>query len=367
MNAHPSVSKEIDALREHFHGSKVLITGGFGFVGSNMAKTLIELGADITVLDLRTGEDVGSLINTLGLRDKVRIVQGDVGDLSLVRQLVHESGFRFIFNFAAYATVIEKAVEAPYDTVMANTMGWVNVMEAARTALVKPDVVFLSSTDKVYGEMDGHAYQEDTTPLRGIGVYDAAKLAADVLGKTYFEVFGLPTVVLRMCNLFGPGDFNTEYRLIPKAMRNLLASETPVAPELYFDSIDHQRDYLYIEDAVRAILLLAYHKGCRGDVFNLRAAMYTTTPHLLKTLVHIAATVEREHDPKRAEQIIQNGITIKVRETESKVITIKNQHLDGSKLTLATGFEPAVGFEEGLRRTAEAYRMYFQSLRIAAR
>jgi len=229
MNALSSVSKETSVLRDYFHGSKVLITGGFGFVGSNMAKTLIEFGADITLLDLRTGEDVGSLINTLGLRDKVRIVQGDVGDLTLVRQLVHESGFRFIFNFAAYATVIEKAVEAPYDTVMANTMGWVNVMEAARTAPVKAEVVFLSSTDKVYGEMDGHAYQEDTTPLRGIGVYDAAKLAADVLGKTYFEVFGLPTVVLRMCNLFGPGDFNTEYRLIPKAMRNLLASDTPVA------------------------------------------------------------------------------------------------------------------------------------------
>jgi len=346
-------------LREHFRGAEVLITGGFGFLGSNVAKTLVEFGANVTLLDLRTGEDVGSLINLQGLRSKVRIVQGDIADPVLVRKVIHESRFRFIFNFAAYATVIEKAVESPYDTVLANTMGWVNVMESARTAPFRPEVVFLSSTDKVYGEMDGRSYQENITPLRGIGMYDATKLAADVLGKTYNEVFGLPTIVLRMCNLFGPGDYNTGYRLIPKAMKNLFGSPIPVAPELYFDAIDHQRDYLYIDDAVRAILLLSYHPISRGDVFNLRAVEYTSTPHLLRTLVHIAADVERITNPERAEQILHNGIAVKVRQSESQVIVIKNQHLDGNKLTTATGFVPLVDFKEGLRRTIESYRAYF--------
>lgn len=350
-------------LQAHFKDAEVLVTGGFGFVGSSVAKALVGFGAKVTVLDLRTGEDVGSLLNREKLRDKVRIVNGDLADRALVQKLVHESRFRFIFNFAAYATVIEKAVENPYDTVMANTLGWVNVMEAARTAPFQPEVVFLSSTDKVYGEMAGHAYQEDSTPLRGIGVYDAAKLAADVMGKTYFEVFGVPTVVLRMCNLFGPGDYNTGYRLIPKAMRNLFGGKAPIAPELYFDAIDHRRDYLYIDDAVRAILLMAYHPACRGDVFNLRAAEYTTTPHLLRTLVHLAADFERARDPQRAEEILHNGITVKVRVSESKVIAIKNQHLDGNKLTSATGFVPLVEFKEGLRRTIESYDSYFASTR----
>ncbi|MEN9309332.1 MAG: hypothetical protein RL173_3264 [Fibrobacterota bacterium] len=365
MSAELTEFDPFGTFKEFFNGSSVLITGGFGFVGSNVAKKLIKLGAKVTVFDLRTSESVESLINYHNLREKIEIVEGNLSDFETVKRVIHQGKFRFIFNFAAYATVIEKAVESPYDTVLANTLGWVNVMESARTAPFKPDVVFLSSTDKVYGEMDGHAYQEDSTPLRGIGVYDAAKLAADVLGKTYSEVFGLPTVVLRMCNLFGPGDFNTGYRLIPKAMRNLFAGKDPVGPELYFDAIDHRRDYLYIDDAVRAILLLSMHPACRGDVFNLRAAEYTTTPHLLRTLVLAAAEIVRESDPQRADQIVHNGIVVKVRESETKVVTIKNQHLDGNKITLATGFIPEIEFKEGLRRTIKAYRTFYQGLQEA--
>lgn len=342
-----------------FEGRNVFVTGGFGFVGSHVAKVLLELGANVTVFDLRTAPDVPSLLNQEGLRDRLTIIQGDLADAAMVRKVVHEGSFSHLFNFAAYATVIEKAMENPYATIMANTMGWVNVMESARTAPMLPDVVFLSSTDKVYGEMDGESYQEGKTPLRGIGVYDAAKLAADVLGKTYNEVFGLPTVVLRMCNLFGPCDFNTGYRLIPKAMANLFSAEEPLAPELYFDALEHKRDYLYIDDAVRAILLMAYHPQCRGEVYNLKAAHYSGTPDVLKTVVQLAAERERHDNPDRASKILTNGITVRVRATESNAITIKNQHLDGSKLQTATGFVPLVDFHEGLRRTIEAYRAMY--------
>ena len=354
-----------ESLTEQFQGASVLITGGFGFVGSNVTKALLDYGAKVTVFDLRTSEKVQSLINLHGLRDKIEIIQGDLSDFALVRETVHKGRFQFIFNFAAYATVIEKAVEHPYETILANTLGWVNVMDAARTAPNRVEAVFLSSTDKVYGEMNGHSYQEDSTPLRGIGVYDAAKLAADVLGKTYFEVFGLPTVVLRMCNLFGPGDFNTGYRLIPKAMRNFFAQSEPMAPELYFDALDHRRDYLHIDDAVQAILLSVVHPSCRGDVFNLRAAEHASTPQVLRSLVRLASEVEARFDPSRADKILHNGITIKVRESESKVITIKNQHLDGQKLTISTGFVPCVDFTEGVIQTIEWYREHFDQERQA--
>lgn len=346
-------------VQASFQGRNVFVTGGFGFVGSHVAKVLVEMGANVTVFDLRTAEDVPSLLNQESLRGRVRIVQGDLSDVEHVRRVVREGAFTHLFNFAAYATVIEKAMENPYATIMANTMGWVNVMESARTAPVPPEVVFLSSTDKVYGEMNGDAYQEGKTPLRGIGVYDAAKLAADVLGKTYNEVFGLPTIVLRMCNLFGPCDFNTGYRLIPKAMANLFSKPDPVAPELYFDALEHRRDYLYIDDAVRAILLMAHEPACRGEVYNLKAAHYSGTPDVLKTVVQLAAERERLDDPARAARILTNGITVRVRATESNAITIKDQHLDGSKLQAATGFVPLVDFQEGLRRTIEAYRTLY--------
>lgn len=346
-----------------YEGKNVLVTGGFGFVGGHMTRVLVGLGAHVTVLDVRTGADIDSMINDPAhhLRDRIKIVNGDVGDVKAVRECLNEGRFHFIFNFAAYATVIEKAVEHPLDTIQANTMGLVNVLEAARALKVRPTSIFHASTDKVYGEMDGEPYEEEKTPLRGIGVYDGAKLAADVFARTYHEVFGLPTVVLRMCNLFGPSDFNIGYRLIPRAMHSLYGGQQPKGPELYFDSIEHWRDYLYVDDCVRAILLLGHTPECRGQVFNLAAAKFTSTPDLLKNIVQIAYEVEKDLDPQRAEAILHNGLSVKVRASNPNVLTITKQRLNGDKIKRMTEFEPTIEFTEGLRRTIRAYREYFVS------
>ena len=347
-------------VASYYEGKNVLVTGGFGFVGGHAVKALVDLNANVTVFDIRSDPKIDSMLNdeTLGLRSRVKIVKGDLALPQEVHEAVKGQGFHFIFNFAAYATVIEKAVENPFDTIRVNTLGLVNVLEAAR-AQKTPPVVFHASTDKVYGEMDGDSYEEEKTPLRGIGVYDGAKLAADVFARTYNDVFGLPTVVLRMCNIFGPHDFNTDYRLIPKAMRNLYAGNHPTAPELYFDSIGHWRDYLYVDDCIRAILLLAYHGECRGDVFNLEAVQYSSTPELMKTIVSIAYEVEKEFDNARAEAILSNGIVVKVRPHAPNVVAISKQHLNGDKIRRVTEFEPTVDFKEGMKRTVRAYRTHF--------
>ena len=347
----------------YYEGKNALVTGGFGFVGGHMTKALVELGANVTVFDIRTGENIDALLNdpSLGLRNKVKIIQGDLADMNAVREAVGGGNFHFIFNFAAYATVIEKAVESPYDTIQANTVGLVNLLECSRLLKLRPARIFHASTDKVYGEMEGESYDEEKTPLRGIGVYDGAKLAADVLARTYHEVFGLPTVVLRMCNIFGPSDFNTEYRLIPRAMRNIYSEAEPRGPELYFDAIEHWRDYLYVDDCIRAILLLGFRHECRGEVFNLLATKFTSTPELLKTVVHMAYEIEREYDQRRAEAILTNGLSVKVRVGGSGVLAIKKQRLNGSKLKRMTEFEPAIGFSEGLERTIRAYRNHFMA------
>jgi nucleoside-diphosphate-sugar epimerase len=345
----------------YYEGKNVLVTGGFGFVGGHAVKALVELKANVTVFDIRSDPSVDSMLNdeSLELRPRVKVVKGDLASPADVRTVINDGNFDFIFNFAAYATVIEKAVENPFDTIMANTLGLVNVMEAARAQKTQP-LVFHASTDKVYGEMEGESYEEDKTPLRGIGVYDGAKLAADVFARTYNDVFGLPTVVLRMCNIFGPYDYNIGYRLIPKAMRNLFAGDHPTAPELYFDSIDHWRDYLYVDDCIRAILLLGFHGGCRGDVFNLNAAQYISTPELMKSIVTAAYEVEKEIDEARAEAILTNGIVVKVRPHAPNVVAITKQHLNGDKITRVTEFEPAIDFTDGLKRTVRAYRAHFR-------
>jgi nucleoside-diphosphate-sugar epimerase len=207
--------------------------------------------------------------------------------------------------------------------------------------------------------MGAEPYDEEKTPLRGIGIYDSSKLAADLFTRTYHEVYGLPTVVLRLCNIFGPSDYNTRHRLIPRALTRLYAERTPRPPELYFDSIEHWRDYLYIDDLVRAFLLVAFRKECSGETFNLAAAKFASTPELLKTVVEMAADIEREFDPDRAEQILAGGIAIRVRAHDPGLLTISKQRLNGDKLTRMTGFEPSITFQDGLSRTIRAYREFY--------
>jgi nucleoside-diphosphate-sugar epimerase len=334
-----------------------------------VVKKLVEFGAQVTVLDLRTDAERPSLINdrAQNLRDKIRIETGDVGDAEYLQGFLGAEQFRLIFHFAAFATVIERAVESPYHTIQANTMGLVNVLEAARRAHVPPDMILFSSTDKVYGELDGEHYEEDTTPLRGVGVYDAAKLAADVLSKTYHAVYGIPVVVLRMCNLFGPHDYNIDYRLVPKSMKSLFGGEAPMAPELYFDALHHFRDYLYIDDAVRAALLLGYFPRCRGEVYNLLGCRYISTPDMLSQVISTAAEIEQSYNPERAARIRQNGFAVRVKQQVpgNRLIPIKKQHLNGAKITRATGFVPGVEFEDALARTITFYREYFAAVRCA--
>lgn len=356
-------SHNLQNLNEFFDSKNVLVTGGFGFVGGHIVKKLVNFGANVTVVDINIDPKRDSILNcdSMNLRSQILVQEADVVDAQAMKDIIHEGRFHSIFHFAAYASVIEKAITAPYDTIMANTMGWVNILEACRLAPYKTNMIFLSSTDKVYGEMDGDSYSEHLTPLRGIGVYDSAKLAADVFSRTYHEAFGLPTVTLRMCNIFGPYDFNLGYRLLPKAMASMFSSHEPQAPELYFDAIEHHRDYLYVDDLVNAILLLAHTKECRGEVFNLSAGTYLPTPQMLKTIVEQASEIEKEFDPERAESIMNNGIAIRVRASGSTVHAITKQHLNGEKLKKATGFAPQSDFLESLRETIRFYRNYMMT------
>ncbi|RYD99032.1 MAG: SDR family oxidoreductase, partial [Sphingobacteriales bacterium] len=164
------------------------------------------------------------------------------------------------------------------------TMGFVNLAEGARLlpADERPTVIY-SSTDKVYGEHEILPYTEDHG-LGGVGVYDAAKLCADILASTYDKALGVPTIVLRMCNIYGPYDFNFDYRLIPKTMRNIFRDGE--APELYMNSVEHFRDYLFVEDAVRAYFHIARCTNCQGRVYNLPGAGYWYFRSKFQQFVH---------------------------------------------------------------------------------
>ena len=350
-------------IRQHagyWSDKRVLVTGACGFVGGHLARALHLAGAEVVALDLNTNPRRGSQLDLTGVRDEIEMVAGDITDRRAMQELVVNGGFSHIFHLAAGATTVEKAMADPIGTIMANTMGFVNMAEGARLvpSEKRPTVIY-SSTDKVYGEHEVLPYTENHG-LGGVGVYDAAKLCADILAATYHKALDVPTVVLRMCNIFGPYDLNFDYRLIPKAMRNIFRDGE--APELYMNSVEHFRDYLYVEDAVRAYFHIARCGGCHGRVYNLPGAHYCATPDVLREIVSYIGTLQ-EHaaaiNPDSALAQHRWDRSIRIVPSDPKMITISKQHLDGTRIKCETGFEPQVSFREGLEATAKFYLWYF--------
>ena len=351
------LSDSMHNLMMFYKDKSCLVTGGFGFVGGHVVDFLLKSGAVVHVLDIDTSPDRPSLINLKSLRDKMNIITGDITDKDVMESTIEETRCSIIFHFAAAATVVEKAMDIPYATVMANTMGLVNVLDAVRKLDHSVYSVLFSSTDKVYGEAAELPYKENETPLRAIGLYDAAKMAADVLAESYAEVFGVNVIIVRLCNLMGPYDFNIDFRLIPKSMKNIYCEGQP--PELYFHSLNHWRDYLYIDDAVRAMLLLAKQKKCHGEIYNMPGCKFASTPMMINDIVDKTAEIERRFDGGLANQIIDQGAKIVM--GKAKHVVIEKQHLSGEKIKDAIGFVPEISFEEGLEKTILFYRDYFQN------
>lgn len=351
----------IEESRDFFGGKRALVTGAFGFVGGHLARALHAAGVEVTALDIDCASTRDAQLNLTGLRNEMRVVEEDITNREAMRDLIAESNFDFIFHLAAGATTIEKAISDPYGTILANTMGFVNLAEGARLLpKEKRPVIIYASTDKVYGECDELPYVEEKTNLGGVGVYDAAKLAADIFAGTYHKALGVPTMVLRMCNLFGPYDFNVNYRLIPKAMRNIFRDHE--APELYMNAFEHFRDYLYVEDAARAFMHLARNIGCWGRVYNLPGAHYAATPDVLREVVETVGVMQdeaRRDAPESDFAQLRWDRGIRTVASDPSLIVISKQHLDGSRIGREADFFPTTEFHDGLRRTVGFYRWYF--------
>lgn len=354
------LAAEIRARRGFWKGKRAVVTGAFGFLGGHLCRALVAAGCFVTALDKCTADDRDSQLNLTGLRTKLDVLKADITDREAMQNLVVKGNYDYIFHLAAGATVIEKALNSPYETILANTMGFVNLAEGARLLPEeKRPVVIYSSTDKVYGEAEVLPYTE-TSNLGGIGVYDSAKLAADIFAGTYHKALGVPTIVLRMCNLFGPYDYNIDYRLIPKALRNIFRESE--GPELYLNAREHFRDYIYVEDAARAFMMLAENDRCKGRVYNLPGVIHSATPDVLASVVETVVKMQDEaYDKDPASQLGTHkwSRSIRVVPSDPKLIVISKQNLDGSRIREEAGFEPEVSFRQGLKNTISFYSWLF--------
>lgn len=346
--------------RMFWTGKRALVTGAFGFLGGHLTRALLAAGCEVVALDKDTSIARDSQLNLTGMREQVAICEADITDRDAIRDIVMTGNFSHIFHLAAGATVIEKALSNPYETILANTLGFVHLAEGARLLPEgeRPCILY-SSTDKVYGEAKVLPYTEESD-LGGVGVYDSAKLCGDIFAGTYHKALGVPTIVLRMCNLFGPYDFNIDYRLIPKALRNIFRDGE--GPELYLNALEHFRDYVYVEDAARAFMLLARQEKCCGRVYNLPGVHHAATPDVLSAIVETVTKMQDEEQRQDETSEFANlkwSRSIRVVPSDPKLIVISKQHLCGQRIRTEAGFEPEVGFRDGLRNTIKFYSWLF--------
>ncbi len=319
--------------------TRSLVSGAHGFVGSHLARALLERGERVRVLDRPAPRlaDVGgerrSGLDLLGIRDEVELVEADLRDAEGVAAAV--KGSDSVFHLAAQ-TIVGVARDSPLETFEINVQGAWNVFEACRVHAVER-IVFASS-DKAYGSSPKLPYREDF-PLRAAYPYDASKAAADTIARSYATAYRLPLAVTRFANIYGGGDLNFS-RLIPETVIALLDGRAPV---IRSDG-SPERDFLHVNDAVSAYLAIAgaLDNGAAGEAFNAGGER----PHSVREVVELIATAAG------------GGVEPDFQGAGNPDGEIDRQFVDSTKLRELTGWRPQVGLEDGLRRTLEWYRVH---------
>jgi CDP-glucose 4,6-dehydratase len=324
---------EAVALSE-LSGQSALVTGADGLIGSWLVKALLAAGARVVAVR-RDGPAVSSL-ELLGLAGRVDLVRGDICDQNLVARALSEHDVDGVFHLAAQS-LVGPAARTPVTTFETNIRGTWTVLEACRLGGVGR--VIVASSDKAYGPSAELPYRE-VQPLAPVYPYDVSKAAGDMLARCYWHTFGLPVAVTRFANVYGGADMNRS-RLIPEAVCAALSGRRPV---IRSDG-SPERDFLYVEDAVRAYLALwaALGRGeARGEAFNAGGG----APHRVLDVVSLVC------------RLAGSSSEPEVRGTGIPHAEIDRQWIDCTKLRELSGWEPEVKLEEGLARTVEWYRAY---------
>lgn len=317
----------------------MLVTGAGGFVGSRLAKALIDAGASVTAI-LRDQPGLNNF-DLLGLQSHANVLRGSITDLPLVERALNEYEVDSCFHLAAQA-IVGAANRSPVSTFESNIKGTWVVLEACRLNRLIQRVV-IASSDKAYGSQRVLPYTEEM-PLLASNPYDASKACTDILARCYQSSFGLPLATSRCANVYGGGDLNFS-RLIPGTIRSALLRERPVVRS---DGTP-VRDYLHVEDAVNAYLVLGERLGeadVQGHAFNFGADNPIRTIDLVRMILELCEATDLE--PHILGQGPQLG-------------EIDRQYLDSRKAGAVLGWASRVDLNGGLREAIEWYRSMFAS------
>jgi dTDP-glucose 4,6-dehydratase len=314
---------------------KFLVTGGAGFIGSAFVRMLLDGGGpaqDVSgVLNLDKLTYAGNLENLTAVAGdaRYRFVEGDICDAGLVSRLLEEFRPGVVVNFAAESHV-DRSILSPAPVFETNLRGTFTLLEAARTHGA-PRFLHVS-TDEVYGSIQPPHEADENYPLRASSPYSASKAGSDLLALSYFVTYGLPVIVTRASNNYGPYQFPE--KLIPLMISN--AIEDQPLP-IYGDGMQI-RDWLYVEDHCRAILA-AIERGRPGEIYNIGGSRALPNVEVVRKILAALG---------KPETLMQ---TVKDRPGHDRRYALSSE-----KIFRETGWRPQVHFEEGLRATIEWYR-----------
>jgi CDP-glucose 4,6-dehydratase len=313
----------------------VLITGATGLLGSWLARRLFESGADV-VCFVRDWVPQSEAVQS-GVLERVKVVRGDVRDQACMERALGEYEIDTVFHLAAQ-TIVPIANRNPISTFESNIQGTWILLEACRRSPAVKQIV-LASSDKAYGNHAQLPYHEEIA-LQGSHPYDVSKSCADLIAQSYAITYGLPVAITRCGNFFGGGDLNWN-RIVPGTIRSVFSGQSPV---IRSDG-SFVRDYLYVEDGAAAYMLLAEKLAERprlsGRAFNFSNELQITVLDLVRRILDLMGSKLLPDVRNEAQN------------------EIRNQYLSAAKARGELGWKPQFELEDGLRKTIDWYRNYF--------
>jgi UDP-glucose 4-epimerase len=326
----------VSDYREFYRGRRVAITGGIGFIGSNLAHQLVALGADVLLIDSLIPEYGGNLFNIDGIRDRVTVNIADIRQQSTMNYLVHQQDV--IFNLAGQVSHID-SMQDPYTDLEINCRSQLSLLEACRRNNAGVKVVF-AGTRQVYGRPDTLPVTEQHL-VRPTDVNGINKAAGEYYHLVYNNVFGVRACSLRLTNVFGPRQLLKHNRQGFIGWFVRLALEDREI-QIYGDGAQI-RDFVYVDDACDAFLRAGASDACNGEVFNVGGTDPIAHRELVKLMIESAGS---------------GSYRFVDWPPEKKAIDIGDFYADSSRIRNVLGWTPTTSLRDGLAQTFAYYRAH---------
>jgi CDP-glucose 4,6-dehydratase len=309
---------------------RALVTGGTGFLGSNIVKRLSKDYEKVVIITTDIRQKTSFKTSNIDAKN-VDLVKGDIRDFDFLRMLFSEYEFDVVFHLAAFSEVrkCQNDAKLAFDV---NVGGTINILEACRLyGNVK--AIAVSSSDKAYGR--GKLPYKENDSLDGKGVYEVSKSATDLIARSYYDNYNLPVFVTRCSNLYGGNDMNFS-RVIPNTIRLILSGKSPVVWKGSEKSI---REFLYVDDAVDAYLSLIENIDItKGNSYNIGSGEKITIGELVN--------------------LIKDKLdkSVKIVYKEKNFPEISHQYLDSSRIKKDISWSSKIDFKLGIEKTIKKYK-----------